>query len=63
MGERNIARWPPVRPSTGDPTCTLGVCPGWDLNLQPFGARDAPTNGATLARTSGNLYQEGAWIL
>ena len=30
---------------TGDQTCNLGMCPGWELNLQPFGLYDnTPTN-------------------
>ena len=29
-------------------TCHLGMCPNWELNLQPFAVRDgAPTNWAT----------------
>ena len=31
--------------SNWDQTCSLGVCPDWELNLQPFGALvGAPTN-------------------
>ena len=30
---------------TGDGTCNLGMCPDWELNLQPFGVQNnAPTN-------------------
>ena len=35
----------PKYPDPGrDRSCNLGMCPDWELNLHPFGARDdAPT--------------------
>ena len=34
--ERNINWLPPVRNLTRDWTFNLGMCPGWESNLQPF---------------------------
>ena len=42
---RNNHLLPPVHTPTGDRTHSLGMCPDWELNLQPFGVwHDAPTN-------------------
>ena len=46
--ERNIDWLPPVHALTRDWTQNLGMCPDWELNLQPFGVWDeALTNRAT----------------
>ena len=34
--ERNIDWPPPAHTQTRDQTCNLGMCPDWELNLQPF---------------------------
>ena len=45
MRERNIDQFPPMCALTGDRTHSIDMCPDWELNMQPFGARDdAPTN-------------------
>ena len=42
---------PLVHTPTRDQTHSLGMCPDWESNLQPFGLQDdAPTNWATLAK-------------
>ena len=47
-GERNIDWLPLVGTPTDDQTCNPGMCPAWDLNLQPFVLQvDSPTNWAT----------------
>lgn len=35
--EKNIRGLPPVCSLIGEPTHTPGMCPGWELNLRPFG--------------------------
>ena len=43
----------PYTPCTRDGTHKPGMCPDWELSLQPFGAQDnAPTNWATPATVS-----------
>ena len=43
------------RPPTGDPACNPGMCPGWDLNPQPFCSR--------ACTQSTELHQPGLDIL
>ena len=59
MWERNIDQLPPMRALTGDQTCNLGMCPDWELNLQPFGVWDNnPTNWANLLGQANCLLKE-----
>ena len=45
---RNINQLSPIHALTSDWTCYLGMCPDWDLNMQPFGVwDDAPTSWTT----------------
>ena len=42
--EREIDQLPPVHSPIRDGTPNLAMCPDWELNPPPFGARDnAPT--------------------
>ena len=48
----------PVHAWTGHRTHNLGMCPGRELNLQPFGAQDHnPTNRATWPRKPSFLFR------
>lgn len=42
MLERNMHRLPPIPTLTGDHTCSLGMCPEPEINLQPSGAGKMP---------------------
>ena len=44
MWKRNIDQLPPICTPTGDWTCNPGMCPDWELNLQPFGVPDNALN-------------------
>ena len=46
--QRNIDQLPPIHSLTRDQTHNLGLCPDWELNLQPFGVwNNAPINWTT----------------
>ena len=50
-GERNISWLPSSHVRSGDWTCILGMCPDWEMNLQPSGVwGKAPTNWLTWGR-------------
>ena len=57
--ERNINQLPPYCAPTRDQTYSLGMCPDWNLNLQPFGVwDDAPTIWAIWPRPYLLYWQE-----
>ena len=37
MWDRNIGQLAPMYCQTGEQTCSLGMCPDWELNPQPSG--------------------------
>ena len=37
--KKTLMGWPPAHARTRDQTHNLGMCPDWESNPQPFGAR------------------------
>ena len=56
--ERNFSWLPPICAPPWDQACSLGMCPDWELNLQPFGILDnIPTNQATQPGPSHYIFK------
>ena len=58
MWERNMYHLPLIYTPTRDQPYTLGMCPDWELNSQPFGVWDTPTKW-----TTGAALQWLSWVM